>query len=104
MSTSPLVFTGISTFSQDCQTILNRRVQIAQIPITALQNHQVDNTQRKLLLTGLNSAVAALGSSIAALGAIGSNKGLVATSSSTAVSVTNTGSTQAGTHTITDVQ
>src|ERR1051326_1901137 len=101
MSTAPLAFTGVSTFSSDFQTILSRQVQIAQIPITQLQNHQSDNTQKKTLLTSLNGAVAALGSSIAALGA---NKGLVATSSDPAISVMNTGATQATNYTITNLQ
>jgi hypothetical protein len=39
---SPLTFTGVSSFSNDFQTILNRAVAIAQLPITALQNHQSD--------------------------------------------------------------
>jgi flagellar hook-associated protein 2 len=104
MSTAPLVFTGVSTFSNDFQTILTRQVSIAQIPIQQLQNQQSDNTQRKQLLTGLNSAVDALATSIAALGTIGANKALVASSSDpVSISATNTGANQATTYTISNV-
>lgn len=104
MSLSPLVFTGVSTFSTDFQSIQSRQLQIAQIPITQLQNRQSDNTQRKQLLGTLNTAVAALGSSIAALGAIGGNKGLTATSSDASVSVMNTGAAQSASYTVSNIQ
>jgi flagellar hook-associated protein 2 len=104
MSTAPLTFTGVSTFSNDFQTILSRQVSIAQIPIQQLQNQQSDNTQKKQLLTGLNSAVDALATSIAALGTIGANKALAASSSDPlSISATNTGATQATTYTISNV-
>lgn len=104
MSTSPLYFTGVSTFSTDFQAILNRQLSIAQVPITQLQNQQTDNAERKQLLTSLNGAVAALASSLAALGAVGNNKGLAATSSDSSVSVSNAGSTQPALHVISNVQ
>jgi hypothetical protein len=46
MSIGPLVFTGVSTFSNDFQTILSREQQIEQIPIKALQNQQADLLQK----------------------------------------------------------
>lgn len=103
MSTAPLAFTGVSTFSNDFQTILSRQVQIAQIPITALQNHQTDNAQKIQLLGALNDAVAGLGSSVAHLGAIGASKGLLASSSDAAISVTNTGATAPVTYTLSNI-
>ncbi|MBI3679636.1 MAG: hypothetical protein HY235_04505, partial [Acidobacteria bacterium] len=51
MSLSPLTFTGVSTFSQDFQTILDRASRIASLPIQALQNQQKDLIQQKLLLS-----------------------------------------------------
>jgi flagellar hook-associated protein 2 len=104
MSTAPLSFTGVSSFSNDFQAILARNAAIAQLPIQQLQNRQSDNVQKKLLLTGLNSAVDALGSAIAALGSIGANKALTASSSDPAsISVANTGSAQPTTYTISSV-
>ena len=104
MSTSPLVFTGISSFSSDFQTILTRQAQIGQIPITALQNQQADNTQKSQLLDTMNGTVSDLASSIAALGSLGNGRSLLASSSDPSISITNTGATQPATYTISDVQ
>ncbi len=40
---TPLTLNGVSKYSSDMQAILNRAVQIAQIPITFLQNHDSDD-------------------------------------------------------------
>jgi hypothetical protein len=45
-SRGALYFTAISQFSRDFQSILSRAQQIAQIPITALQN-DVSSNQNK---------------------------------------------------------
>lgn len=104
MSTAPLTFTGVSSFSNDLQTILRRALSIAQIPIKQLQSDQADLLQRKQLLTGLNGVVDALGFSVAALGTMGANKGLAASSSDTTkVTVVNTGATQPTTYTIANI-
>jgi flagellar hook-associated protein 2 len=104
MSTAPLAFTGVSSFSNDFQSILSRELSIARLPITQLQNQQSDNVQKKQLLTGLNTVVDALGSAIAALGSIGGNKALTASSSDPAsISVANTGSSQPTTYKISSV-
>src|SRR5438093_201464 len=71
---TPLVFTGISSFSSDFQTVLNRAVSIASLPLKRLQNDDVDILQKKQLLGSLNSAVGALGASVAALGTVAENK------------------------------
>ena len=104
MSLQPLAFTGISQYSQDFQTILNRTVQIASLPISVMQNEQADLVTRKQLLTNLNGSLAALGDTISALGAIGANKALKATttSSSKVAIVSTTGSTPA-TYTISEI-
>jgi flagellar hook-associated protein 2 len=86
---SPLAFTGVSTFSNDFQTILNRAVSIAQLPITALQNHQSDLLQEKQLATNLESAVSDLATSVSNLGSIGASQGLAASSSDTTKVVVN---------------
>lgn len=104
MSTAPLYFTGVSSYSNDFQSIISRQVQIARIPITQLQNRQSDNTQKIQLLEGLESAASALGKSIASLGSIGSSKGLVAGSSDPAITATNTGATQATSYRISNIQ
>jgi flagellar hook-associated protein 2 len=106
MSSAPLTFTGVSTYSNDLQTILQRAVSIAQLPVTALKNTQTDNVNKKAALVALNPAVGNVGSAVAALGSLAANGGgLVASSSdSTTVSVTNTGATAPATYTISSIQ
>jgi flagellar hook-associated protein 2 len=104
MAITPLVFTGISQFSADFQTILNRTVAIAALPVNALQNEQVDLLQKKQLTATLSGAVADLSESVKALGALGTNRALSATSSNTSkVTVTNTAATAAANYTISNI-
>ncbi len=104
MSTSPLTFTGVSSYSSDLQTISDRANQLGQIPIQRVQGKQADITSKIQLLGGLNSVMTALGTSVAALGTLGANQGLTASSSDPdTVSVTNTGATQPNTYTISNI-
>ncbi len=104
MSTSPLVFTGVSTFSNDFQTVLARAVSIAKLPEKKLQNEQADNLSKKQALVGLNPSVASLAAAIAALGAVAANNGLTAASSDSGiVSVLNTGASAPATYTISNI-
>src|SRR3954471_7901101 len=48
-TTSLLVFTGISKFSDDFQTIISRAVQIARIPVSQLQSKDSKILQQKTL-------------------------------------------------------
>ena len=104
MGLTPLTFTGLSTFSNDYQTILNRATQIAQLPVTMLQNQDVDVLQKKTLLGNLNSAVGALVTSLSSLGTTAANRALSTTSSNpAAVTVANTGAAAPATYTINSV-
>lgn len=104
MSLSPLTITGVSQFSADFQTILDRAVRIAQIPIQQLQNRDVDVITKKTLLSGLSGAVSGLASSLESLGTTASNKALSATSSKPAiVSVVSSSATEAVSYTINSV-
>ncbi|MGI8743581.1 MAG: flagellar filament capping protein FliD [Bryobacteraceae bacterium] len=104
MASSPLVFTGITSFSSDFQSILSRAVSIASLPLKALQNQQLDITQKKQLLVGLNGTVGDAGASIAALATLSQNRALAATSSDiTKVSVVNSGATSTGAYSITNI-
>jgi flagellar hook-associated protein 2 len=103
-STGSLYFTGLSTFSSDFQSIIQRAVSIAKLPITNLQNEQTANTSKKQALVALDPAVAALGADVAALGTLANNQGLAASSSdSTTVSVVNTGATAPATYTVSNI-
>jgi flagellar hook-associated protein 2 len=92
---TPLTFTGVSTFSNDFQTILTRAVAIAQLPIKALQNRQADILQEKQLATSLESVMSDLTASVTSLGNLGSSQGLVGSSSDTTKVIVNSTSASA---------
>lgn len=103
-TTSTQYFTGLSTYSSDFQSIIQRGAAIAQLPITALQRQQTNNLSQKQALIALNPDVASLGSAIAALGTMAANQGVSASSSdSSTVSVTNVGATTPGTYTVSNI-
>jgi flagellar hook-associated protein 2 len=94
----------VSQFSSDFQTIMERAVKIAQLPIQALQNRDGDILQKKTLLSGLAAGVSGLASSLDALGQTAANKALTASSSqSSVVSVLNSGAGTAASYTINSV-
>ncbi len=104
MSLSPLTFTGVSTYSEDFQTILNRASSIAALPIKSLQNQQTDLLQRKVLVTNLSSSVDSLASSLRNLGTVSASKSLMASSSDTSkVTATNVSADNAAVYTISDI-
>src|ERR1700678_4135676 len=103
-TTAPLYFTGLSQFSSDFQTIIQRAVQIADIPVQNLQNQQATNSAEENALTSLEPTVTALGDDVINLGTLASSQGLSATSSdSSTVSVVNTGATAPATFTVSDI-
>jgi len=97
-------FTGLSTYSDDFQTIIQRANSIAQLPIQKLQAAQTTNLNQKQALIAINPNVASLGAAVAALGTLSANQGVSASSSdSTTVSVTNFGATGPGTYTVSNI-
>lgn len=103
-ATTPLTFSGVSTYSSDLQQVLSRAVSIAQLPLTALQNDQADVQGKIQALQTLNPTVAAVGADITALGNLAGGQGLSATSSNAdLVSVTATGATAAANYTISNI-
>jgi flagellar hook-associated protein 2 len=104
MATSPLAFVGVSQFSQDFQTILNRTLTIAAQPIARLQKDQVDLVTRKQLLGDLRGAVAGFGASLAKLGQVAAERALVASSSNSGkVSAVSTGASAPATYTLSEI-
>jgi flagellar hook-associated protein 2 len=104
MSIAPLVFTGVSTFSTDFQTILTRAVSIANLPVTALTNQQTNIQSEKVLASNLSSAISDLSSSLGNLAALGTTKGIVATSTApSVVTATAAGASSGATYSITNV-
>lgn len=98
---NPQTFTGVSKYSSDLQSILTRSQQIAQIPVTALQNDQATLGSEVKALTSLQSGVGTLTTAIDSLGFLASAGALSATSSDTNVSAAINGSgAMAGTYTV----
>ncbi|MEP7361700.1 MAG: flagellar filament capping protein FliD [Acidobacteriota bacterium] len=104
MSITPLKFTGISSFSEDFQTILSRAVSIASVPVQQLQNDQANLLSRKQSLGSLRTVVADLALAVEGLGGIGANRSLsVASTNNNRVSVTNNGAAATGVYHITNI-
>src|SRR5579863_2731129 len=91
-------------YATDFQSILNKAVQTAEVPLTQLQTKDTAVLGQKAALGSLESTVGALTSSLTALGMDGSTGALSATSSNTAaVTATATGATTPATYTINSV-
>jgi flagellar hook-associated protein 2 len=104
MGISPLSFTGVSTYSQDFQSILTRAVNIASLPLNQLQNEDSDTLTRKSLLGAMQSTVGDLTDAVSSLGTIASSNALGATSSDpSAVSVTLNGAAGPGSYTVSNI-
>ena len=104
MSITPLKFTGISSFSEDFQTILDRAVSIASVPVQHLQNDQADLLSRKQGLGSLRTVVADLALAVEKLGGIGESRSLsVSSSNNNRVTVTNSGGAASGVYHITNI-
>lgn len=103
MSITPLSFTGISKFSNDFQTILNRSVSIASLPAKLLENEQKSILDKKMAVADLRSAVSDLASSLTQAGRLGSGGALTAISSSTTVVATAGSGAAPGSYVISDI-
>ena len=105
MSTIPAIsFTGISQFATDFQSILSKAAQVAQIPVTQLQNQDSTVLQKETALGTLSTNVAALATSVSSLGNLAANQALSATSSNPdVVSVANSGATAPVSYTINSI-
>ncbi len=103
MSITPLSFTGVSSFSDDFQTILSRSVSIASLPAQILQNEQQDVLNKKVLMTDLRSAVSTLAGTLGTLSGLRSGGALSATSSGYAVGVTTSSGAAPGVYQISDI-
>lgn len=103
MPLSPLTFTGISSFSDDFQAILDRSVSIASLPARALEQEQAGLMTRKMAAAELRSAVAGLAAALHELGGLGQGGALRASSSSTAVQATAGAGAAPGLYRITNI-
>jgi len=101
---TPITLNGISQYASDFQSILNRAVQTASIPLQSLQNQQSLITQEQADISGLSSAVAAVATDMSTLANLGTTQALSANSSDpSVVTATATGATAATSYTISNV-
>lgn len=103
MALAPLTFTGISSFSDDFQLILDRSVSIASLPARALEQEQAGLLSRKVAAAGLRTAVADLAAALRNLGQLSEGGALTATSTSSAVQATAGAGAAAGLYRITNI-
>lgn len=103
MALAPLTFTGISSFSDDFQVILERSVSIASLPARALEQEQTGLLSRKMAAAELRTAVADLAASLRQLGRLSQGGALTASSSSFAVQATAGAGAAPGLYRITNI-
>jgi flagellar hook-associated protein 2 len=103
-STTNVPFTGISQYADDFQSILDKAVQVAQIPVTQLQTQDTAVLSQETALGTLSSDVAAVATDVQNIGQLAANQAIGVTSSDpSAVSATATGATTAGTYTLNSI-
>ncbi len=101
---APVTLNGVSEYSSDLQSVLNRAVAIAQIPITNLQNQDSTVLSQESALGQLQSTVESFATSLSSLGTLASGQALSAsTSDSNVVTATDSGATAPATYTINSV-
>ena len=103
MSLTPLTFTGISNYSSDFQSIVNRTVSIAALPVTALENDQKTIAEKKTSLTNLRNTVGSFATSLESLANLATGGATIVTSSSSSVSATVGTGASPGNYQITNI-
>lgn len=104
MGLTPLTFTGISQYSQDFQTILQRVTTIASFPLNQLKNEQQDVATKRQLTSELNNSVKLLGEKITALKDVAATRAVSASSSNTSkLTIDSVNTDTLTTYNITDV-
>jgi len=99
----PITFSGVSNYSSDFQSILNRAQSIADLPLQSLQYEQSNLQSESSAASSLGSAVSSLTTAVQDLGTLGAS-GLVANSSdSSLVTAQATGATANATYNITNI-
>ena len=84
MGLAPLTFSGISQYSSDFQTILQRVTTIASFPLNQLKNEQSDIASKRQLTTELSGSVKLLGDRIKTLQEVAANRAVSASSTNSA--------------------
>jgi len=103
MSITPLRFTGISTFSDDFQAIVERTVAIASLPVKTMESYQQEILADKTGLGTLSMAVTSLAGSLSALRGMKDGGALSVTAGSTKVTASLGGEGTPGVYIVSDV-
>jgi flagellar hook-associated protein 2 len=78
---APETFVGVSQYSTDLQSVLTRAVQIADLPVTALQNDDTAVVSKVAALGSLQTSVNTVATDLTNLATLASTQALSATSS-----------------------
>jgi flagellar hook-associated protein 2 len=101
---APQTFVGVSQYSSDLQSVLTRAVQIAELPVTALQSQDEAVVSKVAALGSLQSSVNAVAGDLTSLGTLAASQALSATSSDPAtVTGTVDGNLTPTTYTISNI-
>jgi flagellar hook-associated protein 2 len=103
MSIAPLRFSGISSFSDDFQAILDRTVSIASLPAKELEGYQQEILADKMALGSVGSAVSALASSLSSLAGLEAGGALSVSTNSSKVTATKGSGAAPGVYVLSDI-
>lgn len=99
-ASTTLTFSGSSTYSADFQNVLNRAVQLASLPMQAMQTTVTDLTNQETTLAALSSDFSALQTALQAVGTAADGAPSAQVSDSSAISATAAAGALNGTYTI----
>jgi flagellar hook-associated protein 2 len=99
-STSPITFSGSSTYASDFQQVITRAVSLASLPMQALQNDVTTLQAQQSALSSLDSTFISLQTAIGDVSSAVSGSPSVSTGGSTAVSASAAATALPGTYTI----
>ena len=101
---APQTFVGVSQYSGDLQSVLTRAVQIAELPVTALQSEDTAVVSKVAALGTLQTSVNTLAGDLTNLGTLAQSQALSATSSDPSdVTATVDGNLAPTTYNISDI-
>lgn len=103
MSMTPFTFSGMSKYGQDFQSIVNRTVAIASLPVQALENDRKTVLEEKTAFSNLRNSVGGFAASMEALGKLSAGGAISVSSSSSAVTATLGAGASTGTYQISDI-
>jgi len=103
MSIAPLRFSGISSFSDDFQAILDRTVSIASLPARELEGYQREILADKTALGSVSSAVSSLAGSLNSLVELKSGGALSVSTNSSKVTATKGSGAAPGVYVLSEI-